>query len=58
MNIFKPFLAYFPILNPLKTPENQKFFCVFRVYEMGKLARNGLTVIVLLVSEAATGGTP
>ena len=35
------FLANAPILYPLKTPENQRFFCVFRGYKMGTLARDG-----------------
>ena len=38
-----PFLASVPILYPMKTPENQRFFGVFRRYKMGILARNGLT---------------
>ena len=38
-----PFLANAPILCiPLKTPENQRFSGVFRGYEMGILAWNGL----------------
>ena len=39
---FNPFLASVPILYPLKTPENLWFSGVFRGYEMGTLARNGL----------------
>ena len=31
-----------PFYTPLKTPENQRFFGVFRRYKMGTLARNGL----------------
>ena len=38
-----PFLTNVPISYPLKTPENVRFFRVFRVYKMGTLARNGLT---------------
>ena len=42
-NLFiNQFLANVPILYPLKTPENQRFFGVFRGYKMGTLARNGL----------------
>ena len=37
-----PFLANFPILYPLKTPENLWFSGVFREYKMGTLARNRL----------------
>ena len=39
INIFP---ANGPILEPLKTPENQRFSGVFRGYKMGILARNGL----------------
>ena len=35
-----PFLANFPILYSLKTPENLWFSGVFRGYKMGTLARN------------------
>ena len=35
------FLANFCMLYPLKAPENQIFFGLFRRYEMGTLARNG-----------------
>ena len=35
-------MAGVPILYPLKTPENQRFFGVFREFKMGKLNRNGL----------------
>ena len=37
-----PFLARAPILYPLKTPENQIIFGVFRGYKIWILARNGL----------------
>ena len=37
-----PFMANNSILHPLKSPENQKFYVIFRDYEMGLLARNGL----------------
>ena len=37
-----PFLHNVPILYPLKTPENLWFSGVFRGYELGTLARNGL----------------
>ena len=41
---FNPFVASIPILYPLKTPENQRFFSVFRGYnKMGTLVTNGLT---------------
>ena len=39
---FNPFLTNIPILYPLKTPENQVFFGVFRGYKMGILAENVL----------------
>ena len=39
---FNPLLVNFPILYPLKTPENQMFSGVFRGYKAGTLARNGL----------------
>ena len=41
-NVFNPFQANFPILYPLKTPENIWFSSVFRGYKMGTLAGNGL----------------
>ena len=41
---FNPFLANIPILYPLKTPENQRFFGVFRGCKIGMLANDGLTV--------------
>ena len=41
-NYLNPFPVNVPILYPLKTPENQKFFGVFRGYKMGTLARNEL----------------
>ena len=37
-----PFLANAPILNPLKTPENQRLFVFFMGYELGILLRNRL----------------
>ena len=37
-NYLNPFSVNVPILYPLKTPENQKFFGVFRGYKMGTLA--------------------
>ena len=37
-----PLLANVSILYPLKIPENQRFFGVFRGYEMETFARNGL----------------
>ena len=40
--MIKPFLANVPILQQLKTPQNQIFFCVFRVYKIGTMATNGL----------------
>ena len=40
--MFYPFLANVSILYPLKTPENQRFSCVFRGNKMGTLDRNGL----------------
>ena len=40
--VLNPFLANIPILYPLKTPENLWFSGVFRRYEMGTLAKNGL----------------
>ena len=42
---FNPHLANVPILYPLKTPENQRFSGVFRGYNMGILARNGLQIL-------------
>ena len=41
-SVFNPFLANFPILYPLKTPENLCFSGVFRGYKMGTLAGDGL----------------
>ena len=41
----KPFLSNVPILNPLKTPKNQKFSGVFRGYKMGTLAGNRLLIL-------------
>ena len=43
LNIFNlysinQFLAYVPILYPLKAPENQRFSSVFRRFNMGVLA--------------------
>ena len=37
-----PFLANAPILHPLKTLKNQRFSGVFRGYNMGTTAKNGL----------------
>ena len=42
VNMFNPFLANVHILYPLKTQQNQRFFGVFRVFKMGRLAKNGL----------------
>lgn len=39
---FNPFLAYVPILYPLKTQKNQRFFGVFSGYKMEILAKYGL----------------
>ena len=39
-----PFPANVPILYPLTTTENQRFSVVFRGYEMGTLAANGLNI--------------
>ena len=39
-NCFNPFLANVSILYPLKTPENQRFFGVFRGYKIRTLAWN------------------
>ena len=39
---FNPFLTNVPILYLLKTPENQRFFCVYRAYEMGTFPKNWL----------------
>ena len=46
MLIFNLFLANFPILYPLKTPENLWFSGVFRGFKMGILARNGVHVFI------------
>ena len=43
-----PFLTNVPFLYPLKTPENQMFFGVFRRYKMGTLARNLLVNFLAL----------
>ena len=37
---FRPMFLFY---NSLKTPENQRFFVVFREYKVGTLTRNGLT---------------
>ena len=39
LHFFNPFLANVPILYPLRAPENQRFFGVFRGYKMEALAR-------------------
>ena len=39
---FNPFLVNVPVLYPLKTPENQRFFGAFKGYKMGSLPRYGL----------------
>ena len=44
IGILNPFLAYAPLLYPLKTPEKQRPSGVFRGYKMETLARNGLTL--------------
>ena len=42
--LLKPmFLANVPVLYPLKIPENQRFYGVFRGYEIGTLAIHGLS---------------
>ena len=38
LNIVNPFLANVPILYPLKTLENQRFYIVFRRYKIATLA--------------------
>ena len=38
--MFNKYLASIPILDPLKTPENQRFSGVFRRYETRVLAKN------------------
>ena len=47
---FNAFLVNVPILHPLKTPENLRFSGVFRGYEMGTLARNGLKTLIKLLN--------
>ena len=42
----KCFLANVPILYPRKTAESLRFYSVFRRYEMGAFAKNGLTLWV------------
>ena len=43
MKVIKPFLASFPISDPLNTPKNELLIPgVFRGYKLGRLARNGL----------------
>ena len=39
---FKLFVVNVSILYSLKTPENKRFFGIFRGYKMGRFARNGL----------------
>ena len=39
---YQPYLAFIPILYPLKTPENRWLPGVFRVYKTGTCARNKL----------------
>ena len=41
--ILTHFRAMFPFYAPLKTPENQRFFSVFRGCRMGILAQNGIS---------------
>ena len=43
--------ANVPILYPLKTPENQIIFGVFRRHKTETLARNGLNILKMLVEE-------
>ena len=43
--LFNSFLANVPILYSLETPEKQRFFCVFKGYKKGTLARYGLKKI-------------
>ena len=40
---FNPFLANVPILYPMETPKNARFFGAFKGYKMRTLARYGLT---------------
>ena len=44
VHLLNPFLANVPNLYPLKTPNNQRFSCVFRGYKMETLARNRLKI--------------
>ena len=46
---FNAFLANVSILNPLKTPEKQSFFRVFRGYKMETLARKGSKLKFMLI---------
>ena len=46
LTLFNPFLANVPILYPLKTLENQRFFAIFRGYDMRTLPRNGLNSLI------------
>ena len=34
----------FSFYTPVKTPENQKFFCIFTGYKMETLAKNNLII--------------
>ena len=44
-----PFLAKVSTLYPLKIPENQKFFGIFRRYKMGTLTENGLNELNIFI---------
>ena len=50
--IFDFYLTHFPILYPLKTPENRSFSVVFRWYEIWTLGRNRLNKLNLFILPA------
>ena len=56
LTALNPFLANVPILYPLKTPENQRFFGVFRRYKMGTPAGNKLINVIIFKLEIYHAG--
>ena len=46
--LVNPFVVNISMLYPSKDPENQRFSCVYRVYEIGMSDRNGLQRALIL----------
>ena len=51
---FNPFLAYFAILCPLKTPENLKVFCCLRWVENWNIGQKLVNKTLILIRSKAT----